>query len=158
MLENLNIGELALMTAVVGMAVVFTALFLLSIYMNVFKKILALLNEKREGKKTVSVAVLDKAATGGKGVDVVNKENRIMTADDVKNEKVAAAVAVGILLDSMSAMPPAEHVAAIAAALAFEGAGLGAAPQPVAAPSTGSWKLAGWAEAHTMRMYSQLRR
>ncbi|PLX42673.1 MAG: hypothetical protein C0608_02210 [Deltaproteobacteria bacterium] len=158
MIENLSIGELALMTAVVGMAVVFSALFLLSIYMNVFKKILALINEKSEGLKAASAVLLDKSAAGEKIVDGVNKESRIMTAGDVKNEKVAAAVAVGILLDSISAMPPEDHVAAIAAALALEGAGLGVAPQTAAALSPKSWKMAGWAESHTMRMYSQLRR
>jgi sodium pump decarboxylase gamma subunit len=145
MTESDSILRLAGMTTMVGMGVVFSALFLLSVYMNVFKRILGKWEADRKNK---AEAVAQKA-TDAPVVEPVS--------GSTEEAQVAAAIGLGLYLDGVRGGVPAEITAAIMTALHIH------MNQPVyAAPSVtteaaavGGWKVAGWMESQAMRLQVQ---
>jgi sodium pump decarboxylase gamma subunit len=92
--------SMAAQTTAVGMGVVFAALFLLSIYMNIFKRILAHFEDaKRRKAEPETVAGVPAPQVGSS------------TADP--EEETVAVIALGLHLDGFRGGVPADVAAAI---------------------------------------------
>ena len=102
MFEGVSIGQLAAVTAALGMGVVFVALFILSMYMHYFK----LLTSRIEGPKR---APGPRKAPPGPKIEAAPRAPGPHPADPVA--PVAAAVAVGFHLEGHPGAP-SESVAA----------------------------------------------
>jgi sodium pump decarboxylase gamma subunit len=167
-----DVLSLAGLTTMVGMGVVFTALFLLSIYMYIFKYLVATFEERKRRKaaprKVAQTAAPEVgAAPSGEGVP----------------EEEVAAIALAMHLEGVKAGVSLDEVAAIGLAMHLDRMGRPAVPADVAAvimtalhlhmqaataaniaaalepeprqPGTEGWKMAGLLESHTMRLQLQ---
>ncbi len=173
-----DIGNLAMMTAVVGMGVVFTALFLLSIYMIIFKRIIGNLEKQHAAKKEAKVSASAAAPSLAPALAAADPEEERLAATiglalhlEGVHQEVPADVAavIGLALHLEGAQPnvtadvPADVAAAIMTALHMHIQGcnqaqIEAAMEPTGPAANPSWKMAGWMESHSMRLQAQLRK
>jgi Na+-transporting methylmalonyl-CoA/oxaloacetate decarboxylase gamma subunit len=139
------------MTAVLGMSVVFLALFLLSAYMHYFKILIA----RIERKKTA----LD-GPVSDQPLKPLNQSPAPVTARDEtvhdEGSRLAAAVAVGLYLRGVRAAPTDAVAAAIATALTLHERSIPPARETLFGPAS-SWRLAGRLEAMASRSRSRER-
>ena len=177
-----SVMELAGLTAVVGMGVVFSALVLLSIYMNLFKRIIGKLEAVHKEKRAVSAASASGASSspvdiegeqiaaatgvglyldgvhGGAGDSVaaaIGVGLHLQGVPGSTGSAAAAAIGVGLHLQGLPATGDAALAAAIGVALELKG---GCTAQPAVAPMAGAgpWKVAGWLDTHAAaRMIGQ---
>ncbi len=146
-----EVWTFAAQTTMVGMGVVFVALFLLSVYMHFFKDLTA----RIEGRGRKPEKAPEPSAPAPR-VGPVPAEAAPAAGDD-EGARTAAAVAVALALEGVTAGPPAEVAAAIAAALALHRSSA-APPAPPAGPAAiRSWGLAGRLEAMAGRTARQER-
>ena len=135
-------------TAAIGMGVVFTSLFLLSVYMHYFKLFIA----RVEARHTLSQPAAKKS-----GAPAAPRLSPVPGAASAAEEgaRVAAAIAVGLRLHGAGGAPSGEVAAAIATALTVQRGRVRAALQSVrgAAP----WQMAGRLEMMGARVRRQER-
>ena len=129
-----SILQMAGTTAVIGMGVVFVALFLLSVYMHYFKIFIA----RVEGRHKASQA---KAQPSKPAPAPQLAPAPSAAAAPAEDAQVAAAIAVGLRLQGAGGAPAGAVAAAIATALSLHRGRLRAA----LAPRRGSaqWQMAG---------------
>lgn len=144
-----SIWQLASVTAVVGMGVVFTALFLLSVYMHYFK----LLTARIEAKSRAPAPAPPQKT---KPVVAPVPESPPAGAMGEAGARVAAAVAVGLHLKGAIPAIRGEVAAAIATALSLH-RGRAVRLGGVQPRSASAWRLAGRMEAMGGRLRRQER-
>jgi Na+-transporting methylmalonyl-CoA/oxaloacetate decarboxylase gamma subunit len=166
--------SLAGLTTVVGMSVVFSALFLLSIYMIIFKRLLAAFEAHKRQKATPKEVSQTKApdieaapcASGVPEAEVAAIALALHMEGARGEIDLADVAAIGLAmhlerLGAGSAVVPPDVAAVIMTALhlhmqSAQAANIAAAlaPEPPKA-GAGSWKMAGLAQSHAMRFQIQ---
>jgi len=126
------------------MGVVFTALFLLSAYMHYFKSVIARLESR--GAAAPAPTPKPKARPEVKPIPVAP------SAVPTEGARVAAAVAVGLHLAGVRAVPGGDLAAAVAVAMALHRGVAAPLPDAVSVRPASGWKLAGRMEAMTSRV------
>lgn len=150
-----NIFELSSRTAIVGMSVVFVALFLLSTYMHYFKM---LVNKLESSKKPAAAQQKQKPPSAPQGSAAKTAEPAATTKTSTEGELIAALAATGLMLKGVLSGSDAELAAVIGAALHLEETARGGAralPQPPGAPL--NWAMAGRLMSHRLRHQSGMR-
>ncbi len=110
-MENLTLVEIAAQTTIVGMSVVFVALFFLYVYIETFRRIFS--DEPRSAKKSAPKTVTSVTKPTSPEHDAaVPAEPETESSDD---EMIAVAAAVAV------ALVKSQHAAAAAAAAANSG-------------------------------------
>ncbi len=144
------VWQMVVQTTVVGMGVVFVALFLLSVYMHYFKILIA----RMEGRHRAVGAPKAKASSPPPKVAPAPKP-----ADEDPGAQIAACVGVALALEGVRGAPEPRVAAAIATALALHGAGGGAGPWggPQRGGGASPWRMAGRLEAMGGRVARQER-
>ena len=142
-----DLWRFAIQTALLGMGVVFVALFLLSVYMHFFKELTGRIEGRRRGGPArrpapeVQPAPPPDVPPGGEEGDA----------------PVAAAVAVALALEGRTGVPAPEVAAAVATALALHRARAVPSPEPVGPCRAPAWRMAGRLEAMAGRLARQER-
>lgn len=155
-MTEVTIFELSSRTAIVGMSVVFVALFLLSAYMHYFKE---LVNKLESSKKPPSSPQQQKPPAAPPASASATAEAGTKAVVVEEGEKLAAVIAAGLALKGVLPVSDAELAAVIGTALYLEekGQGLGlVARETVAAPPL-NWAMAGRLMAHRLRHQSGMR-
>jgi len=132
------------LTAAVGMGVVFSALFLLSMYMHYFKSLIS----RVEGRHKPPPTAPSKPAKPP-SVKPIPEPARPAGAPEAE---VAAAVAVGLHLAGMRGAPADSSVAAAIAVALELYRGQSTQPFGPTPHASAGWKLAGRLEAMTSRL------
>lgn len=140
-----SIWTFAGLTAAVGMGVVFTALFVLSTYMHLFKSVIARVEIRRAEKVP---APPPKAKTRPAVKPVPTDGSPVVPTEDAR---VAAAIAVGLSLAGAGGGPGGDVAAAIAVAMTLHW-GRSTQLEGTSVRPTSGWKLAGRMEAMTSRL------
>jgi len=145
-----DVWTFAAQTTMVGMGVVFVALFLLSVYMHFFKELTARIEGRsRKPEKT--------PGPSAPAPRVAPVPDEAPAPGDDEGARTAAAVAVALALKGVAAGPPAEVAAAIAAALALHRSSVAPSAPPAGPAAVRSWGLAGRLEAMAGRTARQER-
>ena len=126
--------QMAGQTTVVGMGVVFVALFLLSVYMHYFKVLIARLEGRRR------TPVRPEPAAEAEAPEVAPAPQP--PAED-PGGRIAACVGVALALEGVRGAPGPQEAAAIATAVALHRARAADPVCPSSSKATPPWRLAG---------------